>query len=179
MEWLVPPLLEPFKRRKSDGSRPLVFRTIQCGIFYLFKTGCQWDFLPAGYGTTSAPHNILSALGRRRPIHRHVAPGSGRLGGAAELAGDFPAMEGRLEQAPVPCGAVVAGAYGHVSRLVMSSIADRVGIASTQSCLCNRTQTAYYGRRITPVMCRTFSKRQTLAPVPQGQINSSLRKNGE
>ena len=41
----VEPLLEPFKRRKSGGSPPVEFRRIMNGIFYLLKTGCQWEHL--------------------------------------------------------------------------------------------------------------------------------------
>ena len=52
----VEPLLEPFKRKKSGGSPPVEFRRILNGIFYLLKTGCQWGYLPACYGSKSAVH---------------------------------------------------------------------------------------------------------------------------
>ena len=39
----VAPLLEPFKRSRPGGSKPLDFRAVLNGIFYLLKTG-----LPVG-----------------------------------------------------------------------------------------------------------------------------------
>ena len=53
----VSPLLEPYKRRKPRGSKPLDFRAVLNGIFYFLKTGCQWEFLPTCYGSKSAVHD--------------------------------------------------------------------------------------------------------------------------
>jgi transposase len=33
-------LLEPFQRRKSGGSKPLEFRQVMNGLFYVLKSGC-------------------------------------------------------------------------------------------------------------------------------------------
>jgi transposase len=52
----VEPLLEKYKRTKSGGSRPLDFRAILNGIFYLLKTGCQWQYIPRCYGSKSTIH---------------------------------------------------------------------------------------------------------------------------
>lgn len=52
----VEAILEPFKRTRSGGSTPLPFRTILNGIFYLLKTGCQWDMIPKCYGSKSTIH---------------------------------------------------------------------------------------------------------------------------
>lgn len=50
---IVEPLIEPFRRTKPGGSPPLPFRKILNGIFYLLKTGCQWDMIPRCYGSKS------------------------------------------------------------------------------------------------------------------------------
>ena len=50
------PLLEPFKRRKPGGSKPLAFRQVMNGILYVLKSGCQWSLLPRCYGSKSAVH---------------------------------------------------------------------------------------------------------------------------
>jgi len=52
----VEPLFDPFKRTCPGGSRPLPFRSILNGIFYLLKTGCQWDMIPRQYGSKSTIH---------------------------------------------------------------------------------------------------------------------------
>ena len=57
------PLLEPFKRRASGGSKPLDFRQVMNGIFYVLKSGCQWALLPRGYGSKSAVHEHFQRWG--------------------------------------------------------------------------------------------------------------------
>ena len=52
----IEPLLEPFKRTRSGGSKPLAFRVIFNGILYLLKTGCQWEMIPKCYGSKSTIH---------------------------------------------------------------------------------------------------------------------------
>lgn len=52
----IEPLLDPFKRTRSGGSRPLSQRTILAGILYKCGSGCPWDMLPACYGSKSAVH---------------------------------------------------------------------------------------------------------------------------
>lgn len=52
----VEPLLEPFQRTKSGGSKPTPFRQILNGIIYRLKTGCQWAMIPRCYGSKSTIH---------------------------------------------------------------------------------------------------------------------------
>jgi len=52
----IEPILEPFKRTKPGGSKPLPFRKIMNGILYLLKTGCQWNMIPGCYGSKSTIH---------------------------------------------------------------------------------------------------------------------------
>lgn len=97
----VAPLLEPFKRRKPGGSKPLDFRTVLNGILYLLKTGCQWDCLPAGYGSKSAIHAHFQnwvAGGVFTEIFRLSAEDYEELRGF-EWA--WQSMDGSLVQAPV------------------------------------------------------------------------------
>ena len=47
----IEPLLAPFKRKRSGGSKPLAQRTVLAGILYKCRTGCQWAMLPACYGS--------------------------------------------------------------------------------------------------------------------------------
>ena len=52
----IEPLLAPFKRKRSGGSKPLSQRTILAGILYKCRSGCQWAMLPACYGSKSTVH---------------------------------------------------------------------------------------------------------------------------
>lgn len=52
----IEPLLAPFKRKRSGGSKPLAQRTVLAGILYKCRTGCQWAMLPACYGSKSTVH---------------------------------------------------------------------------------------------------------------------------
>ena len=97
---LAAPLLEPFKRRQPGGSKPLDFRILLNGIFYLLKTGCQWAFLPRCYGSKSTVHEHF-----QRWVSAGVFAEMFRLGAAKyeELQGfkyDWQSMDGSLVQAP-------------------------------------------------------------------------------
>lgn len=98
---VVAPLLEPFKRRRPGGSKPLDFRALLNGIFYLLKTGCQWAFLPAEYGSKSTIHEHF-----QRWVGGGVFTAMFRLGADRyeELQGftwTWQSMDGTLVQAPV------------------------------------------------------------------------------
>lgn len=97
----VEPLLEPFKRRRPGGSKPLEFRTVMNGILYVLKTGCQWDCLPACYGSKSAVHEHFQrwvAAGVFKEMFRWSAAEYEELEGF-DLA--WQSMDGSLVQAPV------------------------------------------------------------------------------
>jgi transposase len=95
------PLLEPFKRRKPGGSKPLDFRRVMNGILYVLKSGCQWGLLPPCYGSKSAVHEHF-----QRWVAGGVFTALFRLGAEAyeELCGfswTWQSMDGSLVQAPV------------------------------------------------------------------------------
>lgn len=56
----IEPLLAPFKRKRSGGSKPLAQRTVLAGILCKCRTGCQWTMLPACYGSKSTVHETSS-----------------------------------------------------------------------------------------------------------------------
>jgi transposase len=95
------PLLEPFKRRRTGGSKPLEFRRVMNGIFYVLKSGCQWSLLPPCYGSKSAVHEHF-----QRWAAGGVFAALFRLGAEKyeELCGfewAWQSMDGSLVQAPV------------------------------------------------------------------------------
>ena len=96
----VEPLLEPFKRTRHGGSPPLPFRTILNGIFYLLKTGCQWDMIPKCYGSKSTIHEHFQrwvSAGVFDEIFRLDLKEYEEIKG---IAWDWQSMDGSLVQAP-------------------------------------------------------------------------------
>jgi transposase len=96
----VEPLLELFKRTRPGGSPPLPFRTILNGIFYLLKTGCQWDMIPKCYGSKSTIHEHFQrwvSAGVFDEIFRLDLKEYEELQG---IAWDWQSMDGSLVQAP-------------------------------------------------------------------------------
>ena len=97
----VEPLLDSFKRKKSGGSPPLDFRIILNGIFYVLKTGCQWNCLPQFYGSKSTVHEHFQkwvSAGVFAEIFRLNAEEYQELNG---IKWEWQAMDGALVQAPV------------------------------------------------------------------------------
>lgn len=77
------------------------FRVVLSGILYLLKTGCQWNCLPAGYGSKSAVHEHFQrwvAGGVFTELFRLSAEDYEELCGF-EWA--WQSMDGSLVQAPV------------------------------------------------------------------------------
>ena len=52
----IVPLLTPFKRKRSGGSKPPSQRTVLAGILSKCRSGCLWAMLPACYGSKSTVH---------------------------------------------------------------------------------------------------------------------------
>ncbi len=97
----VAPLLEPFKRRKSGGSKPLEFRLVLNGIFYLLKTGCQWDCLPACYGSKRAIHEHFQTWVAGGVVTEIFRLNAGEYDELQGFEWAWQSMDGRLVQAPV------------------------------------------------------------------------------
>ena len=96
----IEPLLAPFKRKRSGGSKPLSQRTILAGILYKCRSGCQWAMLPACYGSKSTVHEHFqrwSKAGVMTEIFRILLAEYGEKVG---VDAQWQAMDGTLLQAP-------------------------------------------------------------------------------
>ena len=147
----IEPLLAPFKRKRSGGSKPLAQRTVLAGILYKCRTGCQWAMLPACYGSKSSVHEhfqrwnkagimaeILLNMGKRS-----ASTPNGRLWtapcckprralkkSATEGLGRNPTDRGRsggkihlhVDGQGIPLGVTVTGANVHDSRLIEATL---------------------------------------------------------
>ncbi len=70
-DWRIPdalwerlePLLPERKRRfRNPGRKPLPWRQVIDGIFYVLRTGCQWKAAPVEFGSGSSLHRYFQAL---------------------------------------------------------------------------------------------------------------------
>ncbi|MBF0420179.1 MAG: transposase [Magnetococcales bacterium] len=52
----IEPLLEPYRRTRRGGTKPIPFRDIFNGILHQLRTGCQWEMIPRCYGSKSTIH---------------------------------------------------------------------------------------------------------------------------
>ena len=57
------PLLPRHKRRRTHaGRKPLEWRQVIDGIFYVLRTGCQWKAAPREFGSGSSLHRYFQFL---------------------------------------------------------------------------------------------------------------------
>ncbi len=57
------PLLPRRKRRRTHpGRKPLEWRPVLDGIFYVLRTGCQWKAAPREFGSGSSLHRYFQLL---------------------------------------------------------------------------------------------------------------------
>ncbi len=70
-DWRIPdnlwermePLLPKRKRRRRyPGRKPLEWRQVMDGIFYVLRTGCQWKAAPREFGSGSSLHRYFQQL---------------------------------------------------------------------------------------------------------------------
>ncbi|MBF0416538.1 MAG: transposase [Magnetococcales bacterium] len=97
----IQPLLEPYRRTRRGGTKPIPFRDIFNGILHQLRTGCQWEMIPRCYGSKSTIHEHFQ---------RWVAGGvfdqifASNLKKYDELCGihwEWQSMDGSLVQSPV------------------------------------------------------------------------------
>lgn len=63
-ERMEPLLPERKRRRRYPGRKPLPWRRVVDGIFYVLRTGCQWKAAPAEFGSGSSLHRYFQMLVR-------------------------------------------------------------------------------------------------------------------
>ena len=56
----IEPLLPRVRRSRKGGRPPVPFRQVLDGIFYVLRTGCQWNHIPSVYGDDSTIHRCFT-----------------------------------------------------------------------------------------------------------------------
>lgn len=58
-----PLLSQRMRRRRYPGRKPLEWRRVLEGIFYVVRRGCQWKAAPREFGSGSRLHHVLDTRG--------------------------------------------------------------------------------------------------------------------
>ena len=96
----IEPLLAPFKRKRSGGSKPLAQRTVLAGILYKCRTGCQWAMLPACYGSKSSVHEHFQRWNKAGIMAEIFRILLGEYGEKVGVYAQWQAVDGTLLQDP-------------------------------------------------------------------------------
>ena len=102
--WMrLEPLL-PKYRPGPKGGRPRVnLRGVADGIFYLLRTGCQWNALPqATYGSGKTAHKYFQLWTRAGVFKRMWQAGLTEYDALKGIAWKWQAADGTMTKAPLP-----------------------------------------------------------------------------
>jgi len=97
----IEPLLPPPKPKKKSGRPRMDDRKAMSAIFYVLRTGCQWQALPRSLGASSTVHDRFQEWRDGGVFVRMWQVG---LQGYDELKGldwEWQAMDGAMTKAPL------------------------------------------------------------------------------
>jgi transposase len=89
------------RRKKHAGRKPLPWRMVLDGIFYVLRTGCQWKAAPTEFGSGSSLHRYFQRLVKRGFFAELWRRG---LMDYEELRGidwDWQSLDGSMTKAPL------------------------------------------------------------------------------
>ena len=96
----IEPLLQFSQRTRPGGSPPRPLRSLFNGIFYLLKTGCQWDMIPKCYGSKSTLHEHYQRWVKAGVFERIFGLNIKEYDAAWGIGWVHQAMDGGIVQAP-------------------------------------------------------------------------------
>lgn len=120
MDWRIPdelweriePLLPKRKRRKKHpGRKPLPYRQIVDGIFYVLRTGCQWKAAPAEFGSGSSLHRYFQRFVAKGVFAKLWKAGLLEYDELKGIEWDWQSIDGAITKAPL--GGEKYGAESH------------------------------------------------------------------
>lgn len=91
---------DPYKRVHPGGSEQIPFRTILNGIFYLLKTGCQWNMIPRCYGSKSTLHEHFQRWVNAGIFDRIFQVAAEKYEETQGIKWEWQSMDGGIIQAP-------------------------------------------------------------------------------
>jgi len=111
--WRIPDALwqrlEPMlpvrkRRRKNPGRRPLEWRPVIDGIFYVLRTGCQWKAAPREFGSGSSMHRYFQKLVGAGTFARLWQVALGEYDELRGIQWEWQSIDGTMTKAPLGGG---------------------------------------------------------------------------
>lgn len=97
----VKPLLPPAKPKKESGRPRMDDRKAMTAIFYVLRTGCQWQALPRSLGASSTVHDRFQGWRDAGVFVRMWQAGLHEYDELNGLDWEWQSMDGAMTQAPL------------------------------------------------------------------------------
>ena len=98
----IVPLLPPQKRKKKKAGRPRMNdRNAMSAIFYVLRTGCQWNALPRSLGASSTVHDRFQEWRKAGVFKRMWIDGLSVYDKKTGIDWKWQAMDGIITKAPL------------------------------------------------------------------------------
>ena len=98
----IAPLLPPPKRKKKKAGRPRMNdRKAMSAIFYVLRTGCQWNALPRSLGASSTVHDRFQEWRKAGVFKRMWIDGLSVYDKKTGIDWKWQAMDGVITKAPL------------------------------------------------------------------------------
>jgi putative transposase len=93
------------KRRNVGGRPPADRRVLIAGIFYILRTGCQWNAAPERYGSGKTLHRYFQRWVRARVFHKMWRAGLTEYDELQGIDWMWQSVDGAMTKAPLGGGA--------------------------------------------------------------------------
>jgi len=94
-----------YKRRDVGGRPPADPRVVMAGIFYILRTGCQWNSAPERYGSGKTLHRYFQRWVRARVFYKMWKAGLMEYDEAQGIEWTWQSVDGAMTKAPLGGGA--------------------------------------------------------------------------
>lgn len=94
-----------YKRRNVGGRPPADARRLMAGIFYVLRTGCQWNSAPDRYGSGRTLHRYFQRWTRARVFSKMWKAGLMAYDEARGIEWTWQSVDGAMTKAPLGGGA--------------------------------------------------------------------------
>jgi len=96
------PLLQAIRRKKKKTGRPRMDdRKAMSAIFYVLRTGCQWNALPRSLGASSTVHDRFQEWRKAGVFKRMWIDGLAKYDKTTGIDWKWQAMDGVITKAPL------------------------------------------------------------------------------
>lgn len=89
------------RKHKSGGRPPLPWRQVLDGIFYVLRTGCQWNAVPKAYGSSSSLHRYFQELVAQGVFARLWRMALYEYDDLKGIDWEFQSMDGAMTKSPL------------------------------------------------------------------------------